>query len=400
MNETESVFRQDMPCSLPHTVTEGKTITDFAAVLSDDVSDEIRSRGEAFADEIERRHFADFERTWGDTPDKMVHVSTFCVIGGKVYMTYYANTETASEDPNHQTARIAFCPVGDPADLTVLDVQSVGDEMEGLRVNLVYDTIFARIDDSTLMLLWTAQVGERYYRLCRTFSTETGEMGPIRPNRFRVRDTENDFSTSGIQNALAANGLPYKTMYSDIGIMQKFTSRLENGERWYYTGTYSGDFTAIIKSRDFITWEYVSQPDFPNLSQWENACYIIGDRCYYFVRQHTPDKYGFLTYYDLVCHTWAKPVLIEDSQSRGDFFLYRGSLFLFHAPIDRDHIGVVAVDTDDLSRSKIVLQAHMHSSCFYPFVQQFSEDTLGLSYTVERKHIRLGLFDPESYLIP
>ena len=397
---SESVFRQDMPCTLPHIITEGKTVTDFAAVLSADVSEEVRRRGEAFADEIERRHFADFERSWGDAPDKMVHVSTFCVIDGTVYMTYYENTETASEDPNHQTARIAYCPADDPSDMTVLDVQSVGDEMEGRRVSLVYDTIFAQTDDSTLMLLWTAKVGDCYYRLCRTFSTKDKTMGAIRPNRFRVCAVENDFSTPGIQNALAANGLPYKTMYNDIGIMQKFTSRVENGETWYYTGTYSGDFNAIIKSRDFITWEFVAQPDFANLSQWENTCYVIGDRCYYFVRQHTPDRYGFLTYYDLEAQTWAKPVLIEDSQSRGDFYFCNGALFLFHAPIDRDYIGVVRVDTEDLASSEIVLQAHMHSSCFYPFVQDFRSGTLGLSYTVARQHIRLGLFDPAAYLIP
>ena len=39
-------------------------------------------------------------------------------------------------------------------------------------------------------------------------------------------------------------------MFSDIGIMQKLTTRTENGETWYYTGAYSGYFNCIIKSRD------------------------------------------------------------------------------------------------------------------------------------------------------
>lgn len=38
-------------------------------------------------------------------------------------------------------------------------------------------------------------------------------------------------------------------MYSDIGIMQKISSRTENGEVYYYTGAYSGDHTFIIKAR-------------------------------------------------------------------------------------------------------------------------------------------------------
>ena len=49
----------------------------------------------------------------------------------------------------------------------------------------------------------------------------------------------------------------------------------------------------------------------------ENATYVIGDKCFYFVRQHDPEsKYGFLTTYDLVNKKWETPVLIEDCQSR------------------------------------------------------------------------------------
>ena len=55
------------------------------------------------------------------------------------------------------------------------------------------------------------------------------------------------------------------------------------------------DFTAIIKSKDLVTWEYVSQPDFINDSKWENATYVLGDKVFYFVRQLDNNKSGFLT---------------------------------------------------------------------------------------------------------
>ena len=186
-------------------------------------------------------------------------------------------------------------------------------------------------------------------------------------------------------------------MFSDIGIMQKLTSRIENGETYYYTGTYSGDFTAIIKSRDLITWEYLSQPDFINDSKWENATFVLGDKCYYFVRQQDGNRYGFLTAYNFTDGIWDKPVHIGDSQSRSDFILYNGKLFLFHAPINRNHIGIVRVDTEDISKSEVVLQAQMDTSCFYPFVQYYG-DKMAMSYTVSRRHIRLAEFDPEKYL--
>ena len=55
-------------------------------------------------------------------------------------------------------------------------------------------------------------------------------MGEVRPNRFRVGEVTNDFSISGMQSALAEAGIPMKKTYSDIGIMQKLSTRVENGE--------------------------------------------------------------------------------------------------------------------------------------------------------------------------
>ncbi len=385
-----AVFEAKNPCAdIP-----GVEITDAAAILrAADASEEAKRRGEAFAREINARRVADFEKEG----DQMVHVSTFMVIDDIIYMTYYANTESAAEDPNHQTARLAYCPIDAPDRMTVLDIQTVGDECGGLRVNLVYDTILARREADTLYILWTAKVGDTYYRLYRPFSLSSRTLGEVGVNRLRVGDTVNDFSTAGILSGLGANGIGCKRMYSDIGIMQKFTSRIENGVRYYYTGAYSGDMNFLMKSADFITWEYVSQPDFPNWSKWENAVYLLDDRCYYFVRQQDDTRYGFLTYYDLSSGKWAKPVLIEDCQSRSDFIFYHGELYLFHAPIDREHIGVVRINTSDIGKSEILLQANMGGSCFYPFIQYMGEE-LGMSYTVSRRHIRLAELTLSAYL--
>ena len=386
-------------------IAPGAEINNFSAVVSANVCDAILKKGERFADEIEEGFISDFEKGQQlfnehkiDEVDQMVHVSTFCVIDNVIYMTYYANTKEYSEDPKDQTARLVYCPVDDPENKTFIDIQSAGDSCSGLRVNLVYDTILAKKSDELLYILWTAKVGDNYYRLYRTFSTRTKELSDVKVNRFQVGEIVNDFSTTGIQSALVENGISFKKMYSDIGIMQKFTKRVEDGEVYYYTGTYSGDFTAIIKSKDLITWEYVAQPDFLNESKWENATYVIGDKCYYFVRQQDTVKYGFLTVYDLLTQKWEKPVLIEDCQSRGDFIEYKGELYLFHAPIDREHIGIVKIDKENIARSKEIVQAKMHTSCFYPFVQYFLHDELAMSYTVDRKHIRLAAFTLSRYL--
>ena len=391
------IFSEDFKTEKELKFAEKAVISDPARVITTaEAGEEAVKKGAAFAKEIEDLFVSDFEKTG----DKMAHVSTFIVVDGMVYMTYYANTKEPSEDPKNQTARLVYAPIDNIENKTFIDLQTTGDKVGNKTVDMVYDTILMQKDSDTIYIMWTARITEgNYYRFYCPFTLSTKTLGEIGVNRFKAGKVTNDFSVSGIKSALAENGLLCKNMFSDIGIMQKLSSRVENGETYYYSGTYSGDFTCIIKSKDLITWEYVSQPDFVNNSLWENATYVLEDKVYYFVRQHDEDsKCGFLTVYDLKTNTWAKPVEIEDCQSRADFILYNDKLYLFHAPIDREHIGIVEIDTEDITKSEVVLQAKMHSSCFYPFIQYYRNNELAMSYTVARQHIRLAEFTLSKYL--
>lgn len=392
----EQVFTENIKATKELRIIENSPIESVARTISTNVSAQAIAKGDRFAQEITDRFVSDFEKPG----DKMAHVSTFIVVGDMVYMTYYANTKEPSEDPKNQTARLVYAPINDIENKTFLDIQTTGDTVGGKVIDMVYDTILMQKDADTLYVMWTARTtDENYYRFYCPFTISTKTLGVIGVNRFKVGDIVNDFSTSGIKNALAENDVPCKKTYSDIGIMQKLSSREENGKTYYYTGTYSGFFTAIIKSCDLITWEYVSQPDFANESEWENATYVIGDKVYYFVRQYwNSSRYGFLTAYDLNSGKWETPVIVEDCQSRADFIVYDGGLYLFHAPIDREHIGIIKVDTENLANSEVVLQAKMHTSCFYPFVQYYKDGELAMSYTVAREHIRLAAFTLGKYL--
>lgn len=389
-----NIFNDDFKTDKELTVTPGAPIECTVKTITDSVNAEALKKGELFAQEIKSKFVSDFEKPG----DKMAHVSTFIVIDNTVYMTYYANTHEPSEDPTNQTARLAWASFDDIENKTFIDLQTTGDFVGNKKIDMVYDTILMQKDDDTLFIMWTARTEENYYRFYCPFTVSTKTLGEIGVNKFKVGSITNDFSASGIKSALAENGVPCKKTYSDIGIMQKLSFRVENGEKYYYSGTYSGDFTAIIKSKDLITWEYVAQPDFINDSKWENATYIFDDKVYYFVRQQDENKCGFLTYYDLTSNTWAAPVEIYDCQSRSDFIVYQGCLYLFHAPIDREHIGIIKVDTDDISKSSVLLQADMKSSCFYPFVQYCRNNELAMSYTVSREHIRLAEFTLSKYI--
>lgn len=392
---TKTIFSDDIKTTKELRYDENAQISVTSKFFPVDTSEEVVKKGDAFANEITERFISCFEKPG----DKMAHVSTFIVKDGYIYVTYYANTKEPSEDPKNQTARLVYARLDDIENKTFIDLQTTGDSVGGKDIDMVYDTILMQKDEDTIYILWTARTtDENYYRFYCPFTLSTKKLGEIGVNRFKVGNVTNDFSATGIRSALAENGLPCKKMYSDIGIMQKTSTREENGKTYYYTGAYSGDFTCIIKSCDLVTWEYVSQPSFANDSQWENATYVIGNKCYYFVRQYATNKYSFLAVYDLDKDEWSAPIEIEDSQSRNDFIVYKGELYGFHAPIDREHIGIVKVDTEDLNNSKIVLQAKMHTSCFYPFIQYFEDGELAMSYTDDRKHIRIAKFDLSKYI--
>ena len=172
----------------------------------------------------------------------MVHVSTFVFMQKKIFTTYYANTHDGEENPSFQRARLVFCPEENPENKTFIDIQAVGDECSGGKVDMLYDTVLMKWDEDTLFILWTANVSGKYYRLYRIYTPSTNTLGEVYVNRFKVGEVTCDFSTTGIQSALRENSISYGLMKSDIGIMQKLTSRIENGVRYYYTGTYSWYF--------------------------------------------------------------------------------------------------------------------------------------------------------------
>lgn len=398
------VFTPDVKTDKPEILIPNLPIRDYAAFIRPTDDQAAVALGDKVVEEITKNHIADFERDeeyckkhGENNPDLMVHVPTFTIIDGIVYMTYYANVAAGGETPTEQEARLAYCPVDHPEDMTVVTVQKVGDMVDGHKITMVYDTILMHKDDKELYLMWTACT-EQYYRFYCVFDIATKTMGPVQVNRFKVGDVVNDFSVSGIVGALSANSLGHDRMFSDIGIMQKMSTREENGETYYYTGAYSGLFTCIIKSKDFITWEYVAEPDFDNFSKWENATYVLEDKVYYFVRQEEQEcSHGFLTCYDLKTGKWAKPVIVHDCQSRSDFIMYDGELYLFHAPRNRDGFGLLRIDREDLAKTEVVFVADMKSSLFYAFYKPYGEDVY-MAYTVDRKHIRFTKFNLKNFL--
>ena len=160
-----SNFQEDFLTKKPWIIPARYPISEYSRIISSDVSDDIIEKGKMFAQEISDNFISDFEKSEKlyqegkvNEQDFMVHVSTFIVIDGMIYMSYYANTKEPSENPDNQTARLAYCPVDDLDNKTILDIQTAGDMCGEKKVSKVYDTILMKKDDDTIYVMWTAQM--------------------------------------------------------------------------------------------------------------------------------------------------------------------------------------------------------------------------------------------------
>ena len=344
-------------------------------------------------------HVADLKKEG----DKMVHVSTFCIINDVLYATYYVNTINYGETPSEHTARFVICPLNTISDSstykyydlcytkTVAEANGIQEILiNGKHIDYLYDIVLLRKDDNTLFLAWTCTLDDIYYRVYKTYDISTQSFSDIAINKFKVFDTIVDFSSNNLNDVFAKYNIEHKPLIGDIGIMQKLSSRIESGVAYYYTGMYIGQFNCIIKSTDLITWEFVSIPSFENKSQWENAVYIKNDKAFYFCRQQYDTPYAFLTWFDLSTNKWHSPIYINDGQSRYDFIEYNNKLYLIHSPMDRNHLAIMLIDEDNLIRSKDVQVAQV-PDYFYPYMQNYKGE-LYISFTNSRQHIYVSKF--------
>ena len=344
-------------------------------------------------------HVADLKKDG----DLMVHVSTFCIINDVLYATYYVNTITTAEDTSKHTARFVICPmnsINDASTYKFYDLcytKSVAENrgIEEILINNkhitnLYDIVLLRKDDNTLYLAWTCALDGNYHRVYKTYNIKENSFSDININKFILFDTIVDFSTSDLFSVFDKYNVEHKDFSGDIGIMQKLSTRVEKGITYYYTGMYIGTFNCIIKSKDLVTWEFVSMPSFENKSQWENAVYVKNNKVYYLCRQESGSAFAFLTFYDLTSGKWHTPVYINDAQSRYDFIEYNNKLYAIHSPLDRNHLAIMEIDEENLVRSRDIQVAQI-PDYFYPFMQIYNNE-LYISFTQSRQHIFVSKF--------
>ena len=360
-------------------------------ILQDIEEDVISSfiNGIKFGEEL-KNHIVDFAKA----DDTLVHVSSFVIVDNVVYCVFSASKDTAVEDATKYTSRLQYCDLDNPDKITHIDLCSVGDTFNGETVTAVCDSAIFQKNQRTLCIWHTLKTKE-YQMVYYTFDTITKELSDRQLCTFGCGNMKKDFSISGMESVLDSIGVEHKFSNTDICLMQKITSYKTEDDIYYYTGLGLLNFCSVIRTKDFINWEYVSKPPFLHNQFWEPICYVKNDVLYYYCRQdHRSDRCGFLCTYNLKSNIWGYPVKISDCQSRADFFEYENTLYLLHAPKDRDHLCIKRVDERNLSLTNSVQCAKI-PDYFYPFVRVYNEK-LYISFTKTRKHIYLSQFTLKS----
>ncbi|NYR09623.1 hypothetical protein [Psychrobacter sp. BI730] len=344
--------------------------------------------GLKFADEL-TNHLTEITKP----TDKFGHTPSFVFYDDVCYNALMINTRGTGETPPELTIRFSYFDLADPTAITHHDLCDIGDTVLGKTVTHNYDAAVFLLDD-TVHLLWNSRFsGESYYTMLhQTFDTTTQQFSDVRVADFTVGNTTLQMTGDNINAAFAAELIDVPDFYAHIVLMTKISTRVENGQTYYYSSIgATSTFNIIVKTLDFINWEYVSHPDFPHKAQYEPTVYVYDDYAYYYCRQQQQTPYGFLTKYDLVRGTWDEPVYIPETQSRSQFFVSNNILYLMYAPKNRQHLAVIEIDRLFLDKSHVVQVAKVNAMYAYPEVEEYK----GVLYTLfsdRKKDVYISTF--------
>lgn len=325
----------------------------------------------------------------------MVHCSSFCIINDIVYLIYLNNTTNTGETPRYININLAVFSLNDMNNISYYPIASIGDNILGGTITEQYDA-FIYYDGVDLHILWNCKIDNSQFTILHTtFDINTLTISTITKCNITSGTYSEIFTAGGIKTLFRKAGIPLNVDFSSH-ICFSINTNLYNGY-YYFTICVDKGFTCILKSNDFINFEYVSQPNFKHHAQFETSSYILGNYLYLCIRQEYSYGNSILTRYDLVNNVWDTPYYINDAQSRSCFIYTNSSLYLVHSKDNRNSISVLKIDTSNIINSYEIENTYKEKY-FYPFVFKYN-NTIYMSVTNDRKSIYFGEITLEHYSI-
>nr|DAW48296.1 MAG TPA: BppU domain protein [Caudoviricetes sp.] len=318
---------------------------------------------------------------WQQSGDLMVHVGTTVEYNNNIYCTYYANTKSAVENPNEQTARLGVYSNGS---ITTYDIQTVGDSFNGHTITQIYDITPILVNDK-IYIYWAAAYDGINAKLYTIFDTTTNTFSKYNLANISYSGRVLPMTTASIKTLLPE----YATKVGgDIGLMPTITEL--NGS--HYTGLYAYKFNCIVSTTDFVTWDIKWVPPFKYNVRWENSVYVTKDIIYYCTRMDVGNAFQLL--FKLDTHTFEiKEVYkLSDSNSKSCIFSYDNHIYVTTAPTNRYYLEIWKID----GYPAIYYSGAFTNECFYFYMHQ-DENTLHMTFTQERQKIITCNFDNFKY---
>ena len=270
------------------------------------------------------------------------HQSMTVLKGGKGYTIFTANNVTMKEYDCHTFARFAVYDIEEPEKAKFYTVAAMGE-----NGNIIIDgvaSLTSLVDNGeNIVCHCYGFVGGVITEFRRIFDIESESFGELEVCKIVHNGKEYDFTNKTIAELFGAEyGLT--EVYSEIGIGPYFKYN-DEWYTWAYTG--SSRFCGILlKTRDFLKFEFVMIPDECRGTKCEIIPYLFKDCMYVAFRRDYNFQRLEVVKYDMKTLTPLESIVLRDTSMRPYFYEYKDRLFLLHSPFVRMNTSIVELSAE------------------------------------------------------
>lgn len=330
--------------------------------------------------------------------DNFGHVAAMCFDeNGYCYVTYYTSVEPGimEEGQGKLSVRLVRFKIDTPKEQEAFWVAKYGETYTiddiSILCNDTFDPCIAYKEGKVYCYVDVKIDSDSYFTTCvRIFDVASGDFSDFKKCRFKANDDVIDFVPSEINKLIGDNIINGPAAIHPIFNLY---------EEQYYTSVLSmSSKGCIIKTTDFVTFEYVSHPtiEYSDKHYAEAALYINGNIGYYAAR--TKEKFVRVLTYNLLDGTWKHLIDLCDCMTRPTFVQVSSpdGFHIVTSPSDRGTLNFFFVTEAGSMLGSVYRPTPVDTGLWYPnFVKR--EDGIYCVWSNSRKNVYVGKITIPSY---
>lgn len=206
-----------------------------------------------------------------------------------------------------------------------------------------------------------------------------------------------DFTLDTINEILVSEG--YKQTVKEDNIIEMVSQYSEHKGEYYATLVMGKDrnYGMIVKTSDFINFQFVAIPPFNENGNAEIASIIYDNKLFVACRQFYGEPYLLLAYYDIANNDWSDCITVPDGCSRPWFYVHNNELYLMNT-IEyywRGYVNINRIVINEGATITLVPQATLKNIGYYYSTFLYN----GKIYFATVKNIlSFGIISPINYI--